>query len=169
MITTTPKRMGGVPCVRNTRIPVVTILKELAAREDPLKLHPLLTPRDVSDVLCYAAGALEHLISSSDLGFGLLGEVVYVRKGIVERGANRRRIVAGFSENGTHQPWMTRVEASRDAASRGMRAVFTDPLSCRCGSHDTTYEPDPYDQDLHGDSTRVWMCAKCRTLSADEL
>jgi len=25
-----------------------------------------------------------------------------------------------------------------------------------------TYAPDPYNEDIHGDNTKVWLCANCR-------
>ncbi len=43
--------------------------------------------------------------------------------------------------------------------------------SCKdCGTLvEVTFAPEPYEQDLHGDETPVWMCEECREKSAREL
>ena len=54
--------MGGVPCVRGTRIPVVTLLAALADRLDPARVlvaFPPVTREDLSAVVTYAAVALD--------------------------------------------------------------------------------------------------------------
>lgn len=58
-ITVNPKQMGGVPCVRNLRMPVATILTYLADGMDEntiLKEHPELEKEDIRAVLRYASG-----------------------------------------------------------------------------------------------------------------
>lgn len=41
----------------------------------------------------------------------------------------------------------------------------------KCGKSgkDVTKAPDPYAQDIHNDSTPVWMCEPCRSISAQEI
>lgn len=40
-------------------------------------------------------------------------------------------------------------------------------VCCKCGTHvDVTFGPDPYDFDIHNDSTPVWECGHCRHESA---
>ena len=54
--------MGGVPCVRGTRIPVVTLLAALADNLDPARVlvdFPQITREDLSAVVTYAAVALD--------------------------------------------------------------------------------------------------------------
>ena len=55
--------MGGVPCVRGTRIPVATVVGSLAdgmATEELLGEFPQLTAEDVADALRYAAAAVDE-------------------------------------------------------------------------------------------------------------
>ncbi len=57
-ITVDPQRMGGVPCIRNLRMPVATILGMLADGLDEeaiLKEHPELEREDIRAVLRYVA------------------------------------------------------------------------------------------------------------------
>ena len=57
-ITVDPKQMGGVPCIRNLRMPVATILGMLADGLDEeaiLKEHPELEREDIRAVLRYVA------------------------------------------------------------------------------------------------------------------
>lgn len=52
--------MGGLPCLRGTRVPVVTLLAALAEHLDPhgvLVHFPQLTRDDLSAALSYAAAA----------------------------------------------------------------------------------------------------------------
>ena len=52
--------MGGLPCLRGTRVPVVTILASLAEHLDPrtvLADFPQLAREDLSATLSYAAAA----------------------------------------------------------------------------------------------------------------
>ena len=55
--------MGGVPCVRGTRIPVVTILgllSEGATIDEIIEHYQQLTRQDILDCLRYAADTLDH-------------------------------------------------------------------------------------------------------------
>jgi uncharacterized protein (DUF433 family) len=50
--------MGGVPCVRSTRIPVATVAEEMAFDEILAEL-PHLTLTDIQESLRYAAAAVD--------------------------------------------------------------------------------------------------------------
>jgi len=55
--------MGGVPCVRSTRIPVATVVGMVAegmAIEEILREFPQLIPDDVAESLRYAAAAVDE-------------------------------------------------------------------------------------------------------------
>jgi uncharacterized protein (DUF433 family) len=59
-ITIHPAQMGGVPCIRNLRIPVATILRQLAkglSEEEILKQYPDLELADIRASLSFAAAA----------------------------------------------------------------------------------------------------------------
>ena len=62
-ITTDPARMGGVPCIRNLRIPVATIVEMVADGMTPaeiLKAYPDLASADISEALRFAAEAVRE-------------------------------------------------------------------------------------------------------------
>ena len=62
-ITTDPAVMGGVPCIRNTRIPVATVVAMLAdgmGESEILSAYPDLEADDVREALRYAAEALRE-------------------------------------------------------------------------------------------------------------
>ena len=62
-ITVNPKQMGGVPCIRGLRIPVVTIVGMIAdgmTEEEILKSFPDLEHEDIREALRYAAEALQE-------------------------------------------------------------------------------------------------------------
>ncbi len=62
-ITVDPERMGGVPCVRNLRIPVATIVAMVAdgmSREEILAAFPDLEPEDLAEALRFAAEAVRE-------------------------------------------------------------------------------------------------------------
>jgi uncharacterized protein (DUF433 family) len=62
-ITINPKQMGGVPCIRNLRIPVATILDMVAeGMEAPeiLKAYPDLETEDIREALRFAAEAVRE-------------------------------------------------------------------------------------------------------------
>jgi uncharacterized protein (DUF433 family) len=55
--------MGGVPCIRGTRIPVATVVGMVAEGmtvEEILADFPQLTPDDIGDALRYAAAAVDE-------------------------------------------------------------------------------------------------------------
>lgn len=58
-ITVDPERMGGVPCIRDVRIPVATVLRRLSEGDrhvdDILAEYPDLTEADIRAALLYAA------------------------------------------------------------------------------------------------------------------
>jgi len=58
-----PRRCGGTPVIKGTRIPVAVILDQLASGETWQSLlagYPELTPEDIQAVLLYAKAAVEH-------------------------------------------------------------------------------------------------------------
>jgi uncharacterized protein (DUF433 family) len=58
-----PRRCGGTPVIRGTRIPVAVILDQFASgetRESILRGYPELAPEDIQAVLLYAKAAIEH-------------------------------------------------------------------------------------------------------------
>jgi len=62
-ITTNPRQMGGVPCLRGLRIPVATIVALVAegqAPRDILALYPDLEAEDIREALLYAAEAVRE-------------------------------------------------------------------------------------------------------------
>ena len=62
-ITVNPSQMGGVPCLRNLRIPVSTVVSMFAEgmREDEiLGAFPDLEAADIQQALRYAAVALQE-------------------------------------------------------------------------------------------------------------
>ncbi|MBJ7282935.1 MAG: DUF433 domain-containing protein [Acidimicrobiia bacterium] len=55
--------MGGVPCVRGTRIPVTTVVGMVAESmnfDEIVADFPQLTPADIQDSLRYAAAAVDE-------------------------------------------------------------------------------------------------------------
>lgn len=55
--------MGGVPCIRGTRIPVTAVVGMVAegmATDDIVAAFPQLSPEDVRDALRYAAAAVDE-------------------------------------------------------------------------------------------------------------
>ncbi len=62
-ITVRPDQMDGVPCIRNLRIPVATVVGLVAdglSEAEILELYPDLESGDVSEALRYAAEALRE-------------------------------------------------------------------------------------------------------------
>ena len=51
--------------------------------------------------------------------------------------------------------------------------VGTQRRRCKCSScgekADCEYGPNPYQHDVNGDDTPVWMCEPCRQQSADDI
>lgn len=63
LITVDPQRMGGVPCVRNLRIPVATVVELVSQRipeNEILGMYPDLTSEDISEALSFAAEAVRE-------------------------------------------------------------------------------------------------------------
>lgn len=62
-VTTDPRQMGGVPCLRGLRIPVATVVA-LVAEGQPvnaiLELYPDLEQEDVREALYFAAEAVRE-------------------------------------------------------------------------------------------------------------
>lgn len=55
--------MGGVPCIRGTRIPVATVVASVAegmTTEEILAEYPHLASEDIRDALRYAAAAVDE-------------------------------------------------------------------------------------------------------------
>ena len=62
-ITVDPAQMGGVPCVRHLRIPVVTVLRLLAAGKSEsaiLSDYPDLATEDIRECLRFAAASVSE-------------------------------------------------------------------------------------------------------------
>ena len=62
-ITIDPKKMRGVPCIRGLRIPVATVLGQLAAGQTDAEIladFPDLEPEDIKAALEYAAAAVQE-------------------------------------------------------------------------------------------------------------
>lgn len=62
-ITVDPKRMGGVPCVRDLRFPVATVVAMVAdgmTVDEILDEHPDLEAEDIAESLRYAALAVQE-------------------------------------------------------------------------------------------------------------
>lgn len=62
-ITVDPERMGGVPCIRNLRIPVATVVAMVAgglSQEDILRYYPDLESEDIAEALRFAAEAVRE-------------------------------------------------------------------------------------------------------------
>jgi uncharacterized protein (DUF433 family) len=62
-ITVNPDQMGGVPCIRNLRIPVTTVVSMVAdgmSEEEILRAFPDLEPEDIQEALHYAAEAVRE-------------------------------------------------------------------------------------------------------------
>src|SRR5438309_1136586 len=62
-ITTSPRQMGGVPCVRGLQIPVATVVALVAEGQSPeeiLALYPDLEAEDIREALLFAAEAVRE-------------------------------------------------------------------------------------------------------------
>lgn len=63
LISTNPDVMGGVPCIRDVRIPVATVIKlcsQGCSTEKILELYPDLTKEDIRGALEYAAASVDQ-------------------------------------------------------------------------------------------------------------
>jgi uncharacterized protein (DUF433 family) len=62
-LTVDPDKVGGVPCIRGLRIPVVTVVEMVADgmdTEEILRAYPDLEPEDIREALRYAAAAVRE-------------------------------------------------------------------------------------------------------------
>ncbi|MGA9278331.1 DUF433 domain-containing protein [Ilumatobacter sp.] len=62
-ITTSPDKLGGVPCIRDLRFPVATVVAMVAdgmTNDEILREHPDLELGDISEALHYAALAVQE-------------------------------------------------------------------------------------------------------------
>ena len=62
-ITIDPAKMRGVPCIRGLRIPVATVIGQLAAGRTPVEVlddFPDLEAADIRAALEYAAAAVQE-------------------------------------------------------------------------------------------------------------
>ena len=62
-ITVNPNQMSGVPCLRNLRIPVASIVGAIAdgmTRDEILQAYPDLEAEDITEALRYAAEAVRE-------------------------------------------------------------------------------------------------------------
>jgi uncharacterized protein (DUF433 family) len=62
-ITIDPDKMAGVPCIRDLRMPVATVVAMVAegmTEDDILEAHPDLEREDIREALRYAAEAVKE-------------------------------------------------------------------------------------------------------------
>ena len=62
-ITVDPRQMGGVPCIRGSRIPVATVVGMVAegmSQSEILGAYPDLEHEDIAEALNYAAEAVRE-------------------------------------------------------------------------------------------------------------
>ena len=62
-ITIDPEKMAGVPCIRDLRMPVATVVAMVAegmTEDEILEAHPDLEPEDIREALRYAAEAVKE-------------------------------------------------------------------------------------------------------------
>lgn len=62
-ITVNSRQMGGVPCIRELRIPVATVIQMVSegmTEKDILKAYPDLVVQDIREALRYAAEAVSE-------------------------------------------------------------------------------------------------------------
>ena len=62
-ITVDPRRMGGLPCVRDTRVTVTAVLAQLAAGRTSAEVladYPYLTEEDILAALRFAVEATQE-------------------------------------------------------------------------------------------------------------
>lgn len=62
-ITIDPQRMGGVPCIRDLRIPVATVIDMVAeglGQAEILRAYPDLEREDIQEALRFAAEAVRE-------------------------------------------------------------------------------------------------------------
>lgn len=62
-ITVNPKQMGGVPCIRELRIPVATVVGMVSdgmSEKEIIQAYPDLESEDIREALRYAAEAVRE-------------------------------------------------------------------------------------------------------------
>ena len=62
-ITIDPDKMSGIPCIRDLRMPVATVVTMVAegmTEDEILHAHPDLEPEDIRESLLYAAEAVKE-------------------------------------------------------------------------------------------------------------
>jgi len=62
-ITIDPEKMSGVPCIRDLRMPVATVVAMVAegmTKDEILHAHPDLQHEDIREALLYAAEAVKE-------------------------------------------------------------------------------------------------------------
>jgi uncharacterized protein (DUF433 family) len=62
-ISVDPRKMGGLPCIRDTRVTVSAVLGQLAAGQsidEILRDYPYLEPDDIYAALEFAAAAVQE-------------------------------------------------------------------------------------------------------------
>ncbi|MBN2316790.1 MAG: DUF433 domain-containing protein [Sedimentisphaerales bacterium] len=62
-ITIDPDKMSGMPCIRDLRMPVATVVAMIAegmTEKEILRAHPDLEPEDIRETLLYAAEAVKE-------------------------------------------------------------------------------------------------------------
>ena len=62
-VTVDPEKMGGVPCIRDLRIPIATVVGMVAdgmTAEEILVAYPDLVKEDISEALQFAAEAVRE-------------------------------------------------------------------------------------------------------------
>jgi uncharacterized protein (DUF433 family) len=58
-ITVDPEKMGGVPCIRDLRMPVAMVAEGMT-EDEILAAHPSLEREDIREALRYAAEAVKE-------------------------------------------------------------------------------------------------------------
>jgi uncharacterized protein (DUF433 family) len=64
-ITVNPRQMGGAPCIRGMRMPVVTVLRMIAdgmTTGEILANHPELEVEDIREAVAFAAEAIDERV-----------------------------------------------------------------------------------------------------------
>lgn len=62
-ITIDPQRMGGIPCIRDLRIPVATVVEMVAQQistQEILRTYPDLAAEDIREALLFASEAMQE-------------------------------------------------------------------------------------------------------------
>jgi uncharacterized protein (DUF433 family) len=121
-ITTNPRQMGGVPCLRGLRIPVATVIALVAegqTTEGILALYPDLEADDVREALLFAAEAttmgLRALPSSVESSCPRM--VISARCSRYVRRDSRRSSSSAASEAASRRHWHERCSQTCPSSS----------------------------------------------------